>query len=74
MNELLVGLAMRVAQNPRGTIVSMGRLAGLGEPEQQALVQGQIPWWSIAAVSLVGGVALGVWLQRRWPQHVGQVW
>lgn len=51
----------------------VGRAFGLGQAEQQALVAGKFPTWMWILLGVGAGTAVGVYAQKRWPQHVGKV-
>lgn len=52
----------------RGTPVvleAVGRLAGLGQAEQGALLEGKVPFWLLLAIGVTAGWAIGVQSQKR---------
>ncbi len=52
----------------RGTPVVLeaaGRLAGLGQAEQNALLSGRVPFWLLLAAGVAAGWVLGVQAQKR---------
>jgi hypothetical protein len=58
-----------VALNGSPALVSAaGRLIGLGQAERSALAQGKIPAWFWMSLCIVGGVAIGVRVQKAWPR------
>ena len=61
----------RMSHKGSPALLSMaGRAIGLGADEQQALANGKLPAWFWVAAGVLGGVVIGVQVQRRWPQHV----
>ncbi len=52
-----------------GMLHAAGRIFGLGQAEQQALVRGRLPRWLLFTVGIGGGVLLGIYADRRWPQQ-----
>jgi len=61
---------INVAANGSPAILSgVGRLFGLGQVEQQALVQTGIPRLAILAFGIGFGVLAGIYAEREWPQH-----
>ena len=52
---------------------AVGRLFGLGQGEQQALVNGKFPAWSVLLVGLAGGFVVGAYAYRKWPSAMGKV-
>jgi len=62
-----------IAKNGSPLILSsVGRLFGLGEAEQSALVRGEFPRWSIFVIGLGLGAVGGVFLQRKFPEYVNK--
>jgi hypothetical protein len=51
----------------------VGRLCGLGAAERDALARKGVPGLVWAVGGLAGGVALGIFVQRRFPQVVDRV-
>lgn len=52
----------------RGTPVVLeaaGRLAGLGQAEQTALLEGKVPFWLLLTIGVAAGWAIGVQAQKR---------
>lgn len=45
---------------------AIGRVVGFGASEQQALVQGRIPWWAFLGMGLGLGFVLGARVERRY--------
>ncbi len=45
-----------------------GRVFGMGQAEQQALMTGQIPWWVPTLAALAVGVVVGSRVQRKYPK------
>lgn len=65
---------MEAARNGSPALLSsLGRLFGFGSDEQKALMRGDFPVWTFALVGVVGGVAAGIYLQRKFPQQVSKV-
>jgi hypothetical protein len=48
-------------------VAAAGRLIGFGQTERTALAQGKIPPWFWMTLCIVGGVAVGVRVQKAWP-------
>jgi|GEM_PF-2340943 len=69
-----VGQLGSVAKNGSPLLVnSLGRLFGLGQEEQQALVKGEFPRWAVFALGIGAGVIAGVLVQRKFPSQVSKV-
>jgi len=66
-------LAQVAANGSPELLSSFGRLFGFGNAEQQALLRGEFPRWTIFAAGAALGVALGVVLQRKYPAQVQKV-
>ena len=65
---------MHAATNGSPVLISsVGRLFGLGEEEQNALLKGEVPRWAIFALGIAAGAAVGVFVQRKFPEHVRKV-
>lgn len=65
---------MYAAQNGSPALISsVGRLFGLGEEEQSALVRGEVPRWAVFALGIVAGAAVGVFVQRKYPDQVSKL-
>jgi hypothetical protein len=47
---------------------AVGRAFGLGRGEQQALANGAMPGWALALLGAGAGLAVGIYVQRKWPQ------
>lgn len=63
-----------VAQHGSPLLVnSLGRLFGLGQEEQKALVKGEFPRWAVFAIGLGAGVVAGIMVQRKFPSQVSKV-
>ena len=48
-------------------VTAAGRLVGFGQDERTALAAGKIPSWFWVSVVLVGGVVIGIRVQKAWP-------
>ena len=48
-------------------VTAAGRLVGFGQDERTALAAGKIPGWFWMSVVLVGGVVIGIRVQKAWP-------
>jgi hypothetical protein len=69
--NLPYGELLQAAQGGSPLLLNVaGRALGLGQAEQAALAQGNIPgwFWAVAGVSL--GVVVGVQVYKRWPDKV----
>lgn len=51
---------------------AVGRMFGLGQAEQDALLRGDMPRWAVFTIGLVAGTAAGMYAYQRWPE-VGRV-
>jgi hypothetical protein len=47
-----------------------GRAFGLGQAETNALVKGNIPTWFWATAGVLGGIAIGIQVCKRWPDKI----
>lgn len=64
---------MRAATNGSPALISsVGRLFGLGEGEQSALIRGEVPRWAVFALGAVAGAAIGIFVQRKYPEQVSK--
>lgn len=75
MIDHLTGSAVQyVLQNPAGAAATakraVGRFAGLGGTDLDAVQQSGFPAWMWIAVGLAGGVAAGAFLAMRYPAQV----
>lgn len=53
---------------------SVARVWGLGENEIQAITNDGIPSWAIVLLSGIGGVLIGIAIQRRYPKATARIW
>lgn len=49
---------------------AVGRAFGLGDAEQQALKNGNLPAWFWVTIGVLGGVVVGIQVQKRFPNKV----
>lgn len=54
-------------------VSSFGRLFGLGQEEQAALVKGNIPRWAVFALGAVAGAALAVVVYQQAPSQFSKI-
>lgn len=62
MNPVIV---QHLAERPP-LLAGFGRLLGLGETEQKALVRGGLPTWAMVLLAMGAGVAVGAYAEKRW--------
>jgi hypothetical protein len=48
----------------------VGRAFGLGQSERNALATGGIPGWVWGTFGILGGIVIGIHIQKRWPKYV----
>ena len=70
MNPLPIVQALHKAAGSPEPKVAIGHLFGLGEPETKALLDGKIPWWTIALLSGAIGLYFGVKAQQQYPNKI----
>ncbi len=68
-NEQLVGL---VRDGSPFLLGSLGRLFGLGQSEQGALVRGEVPRYAVLGLGLVVGFAVGVLIYHHYPETMSK--
>lgn len=52
---------------------AVGRAFGMGQAERDALSKGAFPVWLWIVLGGVAGVAVGVQVQKRWPNKVAKI-
>jgi len=71
MISLSASEIQKLASNGSPTLLHMvGRAFGLGQAEQTALSNGNIPGWFWVTAGLLGGVVIGIQVHKRWPEKI----
>ena len=73
--NLPINQIAHAAQHGSPTLLSaFGRLFGVGEGERNALFRGNgVPGWALLGIGLVGGVAVGIMVHRKWPNQTNKL-
>lgn len=69
-----IGQFGSIAKNGSPLILSsFGRIFGLGDSEQKALLKGEFPRWAVLAIGLGAGLVGGAYLHKKYPSQVGKI-
>jgi hypothetical protein len=72
--EVLTKMAQNATKDGSpGLLTAVGRVFGLGQAEQNALVSKGVPGWLWLVGGLGVGVVVGIQVQSRWPRRVPKV-
>lgn len=71
MNGLTGLMGMAESGNP-AVLTAAGRLFGLGQAEQQALVSGGMSKWTVLLIGIVAGSVVGIYADRKWPGYTAK--
>lgn len=68
MDVPVVQIAQAMQGGSPALLEAVGRLVGLGQAEQEALLRGGFPRWSLFLMALAAGAVAGAMAQQRYPE------
>lgn len=64
--DKLIAMASIAKEGSPFLLKSLGRVVGLGDSEQKAILDGKIPWWAWAGLGLGVGFLAGARIERKY--------